>query len=479
MDKKRQEEKSVEEKLELSAERFRIFVKHTPAAVAMFDNEMRYIAVSDRWLEDYNITDEDVIGKFHYEVFPGISDDWVEIYQICLTGITKKGEDTVVTKDGKEEWVQWEIHPWYESSGEVGGIIIYADLITSRKETELKLMKAREQAEEASRAKSSFIANMSHEFRTPLNAILGYAQVLQNSGELTPEQRKFVDEISDGGKQLLSMINNIIDLSKIETSRIEYKEVTFSIEQLIKGAVELHIPSFKNKGLTLKVSISAGVPKTVSTDFHKLDRILRQLINNALKFTENGGIEIGIGFEKVPQFGTGVNGMLSLFVSDTGIGIAEKKRDLIFKPFSKIHPETSEGTGLGLTLVQRLIRFLGGKIDVQSSPDKGSEFKVFIPVKASADYYAEDKQLSYIDEVPVKEESISAKDISSFIQSLGEENKKIIKSAIEMQDLEKLSTIEQHLNLPSNLQSNVLVKLKTSAQDLDFKFLSEVQQLVE
>lgn len=478
MDQNKFSDKSFEDRLESSEDRFRIFVKNNPASVAMFDREMRYIVVSDRWLEDYNIKDENVIGKSHYEIFPDISGDWVEIYQICLTGITRKGEDKIVTRDGREEWIEWEIHPWYESTGEVGGIIIYAELVTERKKTEMELIKARERAEEASKAKSAFIANMSHEFRTPLNAILGYTQVMQNTGELSEEQRTFVNEISNGGMQLLSMINNVIDLSKIETSKINYKEVSFPADQLLKDAVDSFIDKFRKKGLGLSGTISQGVPETLSTDFQKLERILQQLISNAWKFTYRGEVSISIDFERVESEGTGVNGKLFLIVSDSGIGISEDKQGLIFKPFSKIHPDSREGTGLGLTLVDRLTRFLGGKIEMKSNPGEGSDFIVVIPVKASEAVHEEDIVYTFVDKANMKKENISAKDISQYIYSLGSPNKDVILEALELQDLEKLSNIDQYLTNLYEPNNKALRKLKKSARNFDFKFINDVLQSV-
>lgn len=471
-------DKSFEEKLESSEERFRIFVKHNPASVAMFDRDMRYIVVSDRWLEDYDIENEEVIGKSHYEIFPDISEDWVEIYQICMTGITRKGEDKIITRGGKEEWIEWEIHPWHETTGEVGGIIIYAELVTDRKNTEMELIKARERAEEASRAKSTFIANMSHEFRTPLNAILGYTQVMQNTGDLSDEQRTFVEEISNGGMQLLSMINNVIDLSKIETSRITYKEVSFSVEQLIKDAVDSSIGKFRKKGLGLSGTVSKGVPRTLTTDFQKLERILQQLVSNALKYTYHGEVSINIDFEQVEEEGSGVNGKLFIIVSDSGIGIPEDKQNQIFKPFSKINSETREGTGLGLTLVDRLTRFLGGKVEVKSDAGLGSDFIVVIPVKASDELFEESKVFPFVNKTDVKQEKVTVHDISNFIESLDNENKEIIMEALELQDLEKLSKIDQYLNRRYEPNNKALKKLKKSARDFDFKFINEVLQAV-
>lgn len=473
------EEKSVEDKLEMSEERFRLFVKHTPAAVAMFDREMRYLAVSDRWLEDYHISDEEVIGKSHYALFPNISGEWVEIYQICLTGITKKGEDIIVTRTGKEEWISWEIHPWRQPSGEVGGIIIYADLITNRKNTEMELLKAREKAEEASKAKSAFIANMSHEFRTPLNAILGYAQVMKNSGDLTSEQQNFVDEIMNGGVQLLSMINNVLDLSQIETSKIEYKEVTFPVDQLLQSATDVYAELFHAKGLALSATIERGVPKQLSTDFQKLNRILQQLLSNALKFTKEGKVHICIGFKGVDSSSSGANGKLTISVSDTGAGIPEEKIGLIYKPFAKLNPETSEGTGLGLALVRRLNRFLGGRIKVKSTLGEGSEFQVVLPVKGHEEIYEEDHKIQYVNVTKKEESEVSASDISVFIRSLNRHNKNIIVEALECQDLEKLSNINRHLTNNNHESGHrALKKLMNSARNFDFKFINEVLQSV-
>ncbi|MDX1618926.1 MAG: PAS domain S-box protein, partial [Balneolaceae bacterium] len=149
------ERRKAEQQLKSNEELFQQFVKYTPAAVAMFDKEMRYLAVSDRWLEDFGLEDEVVIGRSYYELFPEIPEEWVEIHRSCLTGVSYKcEEEPFPRKDGTVDWLQWEVHPWYELPGKVGGLIMFKELITGRKEAEETLLKRKEMAEEASRMKT-------------------------------------------------------------------------------------------------------------------------------------------------------------------------------------------------------------------------------------------------------------------------------------------------------------------------------------
>lgn len=444
-------------------EHFQRFVKHIPAAIAMFDKEMRYLAVSDRWIEDYQIQDEDILGKLHYDVFPHLSEEWKQIYQLCLNGVVKEGEEDPITRtDGSIEWVSWEVRPWKDADEEIGGLIIYTELITERKKAELALLKAKEMAEDASLAKSNFISRMSHEFRTPLTGILGYAEMLEEDSNLSQQQRKYIQQILSGGNHLLDMLDDILDLSRIETGRIEFVESTINISQLIEEIISVQNQKHAKNQNKLSVHIDRNVPSEMVTDEKKLIQILGHLIDNALKFTKRGEVDIRAGYDPVEDSNAARGGMLTVQVSDTGSGIPEDQLKNIFKPFTQAEERYNEGTGLGLTIVYRLTRFLGGHSKVESEVGEGSTFSIKIPVQVEEEVLDEQNMDA--------EARMDPQKVADYIRSLPEEDRKMIRSALEVQDMDELACVK----LSVRQDEGALQHLRESAQNFDFLFITKV-----
>lgn len=237
-------------------------------------------------------------------------------------------------------------------------------------------------AESADRLKSAFLATMSHELRTPLNSIIGFTGVVLQgmAGPLTPEQRKQLGMVRNSARHLLELINDVLDLSKIEAGQLQLRADPFNLPEAIGQVVASIEPMAVSKGLAVHVNIDPALG-TMNSDRRRLQQIILNLLNNAIKFTDIGRIELHAGLQ---QANDGNPELLRLAVSDTGVGIREEDLGRLFQPFSQVDDGLSrqyEGTGLGLAICRRLAELLGGCITVSSRPNQGSTFTVILPLE--------------------------------------------------------------------------------------------------
>lgn len=367
----------------LAQRRLALFVKHAPAAVAMFDLEMRYLAVSHRWLKQYGLQNREVIGLSHYEVMPQLPERWREVHRRCLEGAVETCDDDKWRPGGwdRDQHLRWEVRPWYASDGQVGGLMMYVQDITSEREHERELVRLHEAAEAASLAKSNFLAAMSHEIRTPMNGVLGFANLLLDM-ELNEEQRGFVQTITTSGQSLLSLINDILDYSKIEAGRIELEKHSFDLEQVVIEAVELLSTSAENKSLPLALDYAPDAPRAIVGDPGRVRQVLLNLLGNAIEFTSEGHVLVTVERVENRQEGGEEWSGVRLSVTDTGIGIAESKLGLLFNKFTQADASTARkygGTGLGLAISRQLVELMGGEIGVKSEEFKGATFWFTLP----------------------------------------------------------------------------------------------------
>lgn len=375
--------------------RLQQFVENAPAAIAMLDEQMRYLVVSQRWLTDYGLP-ETIVGQSHYDVFPLFQawdaaefDRHQTIYTQCLTengGICT--EEQWTRADGTIEWLRWEIQTWENDSGDVGGLIMFVQTITETKCAERSLYAAKEAAEAANRAKSTFLANMSHELRTPLNAIIGYSEMLveeaQDCGytEIAPD----LEKIRSAGKHLLSLINDILDISKIEAGRMDLYVERFEVAQLVAEVQNTIRPIVEKNCNRLQVSLAPNLG-SMTADLTKVRQALFNLLSNAAKFTQQGQIAIDARREVVIDEETTDRRPQSYIVfqvSDTGIGMTPEQMENVFKAFDQADASTTRqygGTGLGLAITRHFCQMMGGEIQVSSELGAGSTFTIRLPAR--------------------------------------------------------------------------------------------------
>lgn len=243
-----------------------------------------------------------------------------------------------------------------------------------------QLAAAKEAAEVANRAKTEFLANMSHEMRTPLTAVLGFSELLLDPEHTAEDRREWVETIHRNADQLLGVINNVLDISAIETCRMTVQSLTCSPREILQQVAERMQTTCEQKALVFELQIEEPVPQTVETDPDRLEQILTNLVDNAVKFTAEGSVRIVLRQSRLPSISLPC---LNFEVTDTGIGIPAEKMNRLFEAFSQGDSSTSRqfsGTGLGLAISKRLAQLLGGDIEAESTPDRGSTFRLLLPL---------------------------------------------------------------------------------------------------
>ena len=281
------------------------------------------------------------------------------------------------SKLGREYWISLEINPVFDEKGELTNFIATQADITERKRNEEQLRNATEQAESANRAKSQFLANMSHEIRTPLNGILGFAEILLRGKSISEEERQdYLGTIASSGKHLLMLINDVLDLSKIEAGQLQVECLACSPHQIIAEVISVLRVHGQEKGVGLEYRWESGIPETIQTDPYRLKQLLMNLVGNALKFTQQGRVMVIAKLVTEDK-----ESKLWLEVRDTGIGIATDKLATIFDPFVQADSSITRkhgGTGLGLAISRNIAEGLGGRLWATSELGVGSTFFVTV-----------------------------------------------------------------------------------------------------
>ena len=328
-------------------------------------------------------TKDRVVGQRGHCVFHSPPDPDVpcdpescEILAIVAQGRRFTGSETFYRADGSAVPVEVVATPIMENGVYRGSVTVFRD-ITQRLATERALIEAKEAAEAAARAKSEFLANMSHEIRTPMNGVIGMTDLLLDT-PLSAEQREQAQVIRDSADHLLGVLNDILDLSKIEAGAMPLHIAPFQPRELVMAIHRLFLPMAEKKALALRIELDDALPETLQGGALRIRQVLANLVGNAIKFTERGKVVIELGWAR---------GRLRVAVRDTGIGIAPETLERLFQPFAQADASTTRkygGTGLGLVLSKRLVELMHGEIHAESEPGQGSTFWFEIPCEAAA-----------------------------------------------------------------------------------------------
>lgn len=344
------------------------------AIVSVADQQGVIIYANDKFCEISGYRREELLGHKHNLLNSGTHahEFFRDMWATISAGQVWVGEVCNRRRDGSLYWVKSSITPFMDSEGLPYQYISVRTDITHLKETQAALTAARDEADRANRAKSEFLANMSHELRTPLHAILGFAQLMQYDKALPDKTAGQVQHIRKAGQHLLGLIDEVLDLAKIEAGRIDLSPEPVDLNELVKECLALVQPMALKQRIAIAHEVAPGL--VVQADRSRLKQVLLNLLSNAIKYNREGG---RVHLQALPQG----DGSLRLQVSDTGRGIAPDQLQELFKPFTRLEAEKHhiEGTGIGLTITKRIVELMGGEVGVSSEPGVGSQFWIELP----------------------------------------------------------------------------------------------------
>lgn len=347
--------------------RMRMLVRHTPAAVAMFDRDMRYIMTSERWVRDYNLFGKEILGRSHYDVFPEIKmiPEWMEHHRRTLAGESlSRDEDVWQRADGRTEWLRWALHPWRDDSGNIGGIIMFTEIITDAKNSKAELLRSNAALEE-------FAYVVSHDLKAPLRHISMCASFFEESMQqkLDDESRKLLNIMRDSSEKMRVMIESLLDYSRIGRSAGEYKLV--DMNRALADALVALTPQIEAAGAIVQADSLPSVRGSQT----EITRVFQNLVENAIKYRRDNVAPV------VKVKAGKRDGLWEISVTDNGIGIDPKFASKIFQLFQRLHGEDSTytGAGIGLAVCQRIIHYHGGQIWLDPDYTDGCRFILTFP----------------------------------------------------------------------------------------------------
>ena len=362
------ESKHAKAALEESEKKLRLFIEHAPAALAMFDREMRYLEASARWKTERGLNGRDIRGELHYEVFPWAK-RWKEEHQRALGGEAVKAEDDRLESiDGTVRWIRWEMRPWH-AKGEIGGIVIFTEDITARKQAEEKAQEYTRELKRSNEELEHFAYVASHDLQEPLRMVASYTELLAERyrGKLDANADKYIGYAVDGARRMQRLIQDLLAYARVSSQArplqpTDASAVADAVIATMKGAIE------KSQGEVICTRLPA-----VMADDVQLGQVLQNLIGNALKFRSEKPPHVEIKAEADGEF-------WRFEVRDNGIGMEKEHSGRIFQMFQRLHTRAEyEGTGIGLAISKRIVERHGGKIWFDSVPGEGTTFYFTLP----------------------------------------------------------------------------------------------------
>ncbi|HEY4541692.1 MAG TPA: PAS domain S-box protein [Noviherbaspirillum sp.] len=385
-----EDRKQAEQALGESELRFRTLFEQSPFSVQLLDMEGRTRRVNKAWQELWQMQTGSPALDYVLGGYSVLSDPQLEEKGIApLIRRAYTGESVPLPTihydpaqtglSGQARWVSAHAHPIVDEQASVREVMLIHKDVSVETEARAQLQKAKEAAETASQMKSTFLANMSHEIRTPLGAILGFTELLKRDKAAPEERRRYLDIIERNGQSLTQIINDVLDLSQVESGNLKIQPEAVGLRELVQEVVHLFAVDSHKRELSLTATVADGLPQQVRTDPVRVRQILINLVGNALKFTRAGGVHID-----VRSHADRVAPTIEIAVQDSGVGIAPEWHDKLFQPFSQIDGSSRRnfgGTGLGLALSRRLARLLGGDVVLaRSQPGTGSVFVLSLPL---------------------------------------------------------------------------------------------------
>jgi PAS domain S-box-containing protein len=368
-------------------------VKQSPVSVLLSDVNNKVEYVNPRYTELTGIHSKDIVGKDAPSLLPDENVDVNEVWSFVKNGEVWNGEVMKSNSNREPYWTSLSISPIKDQKGKINYYLSMEQEITQQKDLELELKLALTKANEINVFKTHLLGNLNHEIRTPMNSIIGFAQII--SEESTEEEIiSMANKIVKSSQRLLNTLNSIIELSDLESQRIKVHQADINISHFVRYLDYTNREKARDKGLSISVEIEKE-DYIINSDERLLEQVMRHILDNAIKYTENGGIKISVDEFIDKEF----NRYCKLSVQDSGIGIPDANRAVIFDAFRQLSEGVTrryEGTGLGLTIAQKMILLLGGKLVIESKIGEGSTFSILLPMPAVEiphDIYAEIEDL--------------------------------------------------------------------------------------